>query len=202
MLTARQAAELALRAADGDEVAFAALCRDLAGMLHKQTADLFASGLERQDLLQEARIGLLKATRDWDAHTVPFVPFAVMVVRRHLFSVVKMALTGKHVALNDSARFEQPVGEDGGTLGELVPSAGADVAATVESRDELLRILTHLAATLTDTEATVLRRVLAGASLAEAGVGMGVGSVYGGAAKTADNAMCRVRKKARRALAA
>lgn len=202
MLTASQAAELALRAADGDELAFAALCRDLGGMLHKQTADLYASGLERQDLVQEARIGLLKATRDWDAHTVPFVPFAAMGVRRHLFSVVKTALAGKHGPLNDGARFEQPVGADGRTLGEFVPFAGADPAAVVESRDELLRVLAHLAVTLSDTEATVLRRVLGGATLAEAGVGVGKGSVYGGSAKTADNALMRIRRKARQALAA
>lgn len=202
MLEARVAAVLALRACDGDELAFAQLCRDLGGMLTAIARELYAPGLDEQDMLQEARIGLLRATRSWDAHTVPFAPFAAMCVRRHLCSVVKTALAGKHGPLNHGLRFEQPAGEDGSTLGDFIPFAGATVEEAVEHRDELQRVVAYLTAKMTPAEATVLARVLGGATLEQAGVGMGRGSVVGGPAKTADNAMCRVRKKVRRALAA
>jgi RNA polymerase sigma-H factor len=195
----RQITEWALRACDGDELAFAALCRHFDGLLHAVAHDYYAVGLDHGDLVQEARLGLLAATVSFDpSRRIPFSAFAPFVVRRRVMSAVTLANRVKHRPLAQS-RFEEPHGER--TLGDvLAASPFCDPVELAETREELRRVTAHLVATMSATEATVLARVLNGASLAEAG--RGLGSSAQGAAKVADNALSRLRAKARRALGA
>lgn len=186
---------LAQAAAAGDEVAFARLCRQMRGWLHQRAGRFYGPGLEHDDLLQEARIGLFKACRGWNG-SAPFPAFAVLVVDRHLATAVKMAQAGKHSPLNDSVRFEQPADDDWElTLADVVPApACTDPAVIVETRCEL-RLVLDAVSRFTAMESTVLVRRLNGASYEQAGAGLGRLP-----ARTADNALARGRRRIAAAL--
>jgi RNA polymerase sigma-H factor len=189
---------LALRACEGDEVAFAALCREMESILHGIAWEYYAPGLDHDDLMQEARIALHAATVSFDpAAGPPFEAFAAIVVRRRVGTAVKLANAGKHRPLWEH-RLEEPVSEDADrTFGDALPASRLfDTAVIVESRDDLARLVGALSQSLTALEATVLARILSGASLTEAGEGLGGGT------KVADNALQRVRRKAVAALGA
>lgn len=88
---------------------------------YKQFANLWAkrfflNGSEKEDLIQEAMIGLFKAIRDFRrTQGIPFFSFARMCVRRHLISCLKQANRDKHMPLNTSISLEKPVYGSEGT---------------------------------------------------------------------------------------
>ena len=98
----------------------------------------FLPGQEREDVQQEALIGLWIAARDFDPARGRFAPFAGMVIHRRLKTLVTRANTMKHRVLTDASR-------------NGLELAGVDVTvATVVGREELelvcagLRDLTEL----------------------------------------------------------
>jgi RNA polymerase sporulation-specific sigma factor len=195
----RQLTEWALKACDGDEIAFEALCRYFDGLLHAIAGEFYACGVTHDDLLQEARIALLASTVSFDpSRGVPFATFAATVVRRRVMSAVKSATRLRHSPLAQS-RLEEPSGNGDRTLGDfLAASPFCDPVEVIEARDELHRVVNGLVATMSPLEATVLARILNGATLAQAGQGLGRSAQ--GSAKVADNALQRLRARGRRAL--
>lgn len=117
--------------------------------------DFFAPGLEHQDMLQEGMVALWKAHRNFDpAGGASFGNFAALVIRRHLSTVVKAALRGKHVALNTAYSLDAPVPDqkDGaGTLAEVVPDHLASVHDIAEAREQVQHLAARTAR-LTATE--------------------------------------------------
>lgn len=94
----------------------------------------YLPGSERQDVEQEAMIGLWVAARTWDpGRGVPFKPFAALVIRRRLVGCVQAALRGKHAILTDADR------ED------VVLVAGDDPERVVIARDTLQRMVAAVA---------------------------------------------------------
>ena len=100
----------------------------------------------------------------------------------------------KHGPLNERIALETPLtpDRDGPPLSALVAApAELEPPARVEVRARLRR-LRELRARLSEGERVVLARVLAGATLAEAGAGIGANPT-----KLADNALTRARRQAR-----
>ena len=65
------------------------------------TAALYLPGGDRDDLDQEARIGILQAIRDWDPERrVPFRNFAWLCAVREAHMAVNAARARKHQPLN------------------------------------------------------------------------------------------------------
>lgn len=195
-LSDEQMAALVTRARSGDELAFEVIYRRFTGFVNLVAGQYYAVGLEHDDLVQEGRLGLVAAVAKWDARVgVPFAPFAMSVVRRRVIAALIAAKRHKHSPLAQS-RLEEARGDDR-TLGDVLSAAPTwDPAAIVEQRDELRRVVTFLTGALSPFEATILGRTLAGASLAEAGRGMGR-RAHPDPAKIADNALQRVRAKLR-----
>ncbi len=190
---------LALRACDGDELAFADLCHRFHRFIRLTAREYYAVGLAHDDLVQEGRIALLTAVSSYDpAAGVHFNGFAPLVIRRRIMSAVKQANAGKHRPLAQD-RFEDPI--DGGdrTLGDmLAASPFLDPASKLEAREDFARIIECLVTDLSPAELAVVVRRIDGAPLEEAG--RGLGQSFGGSAKMADNALQRARRKIRRAL--
>ena len=100
----------------GDRAAESRLLRLYEPMVRHISASLYLQGGERDDLDQEARVGILHAIRDWDPERcVPFRCFAWLCAVREAQMAVKAAGAGKHRPLN-WARPLEPVDVDEDTL--------------------------------------------------------------------------------------
>lgn len=149
--------------------------------------DFFLPGSERQDVQQEALIGLWVATRSWDPNgAANFRTFAALVIRRRLGALVTAALRQKHQPLNESVR--QVVNEEGEWLSivDALPG-GRDPVEILIDRERFDRIIAAFSS-LTDIEREAVLRV-AMAPHGEADVD-----------KRTDNATQRARAKLRRAV--
>lgn len=190
---------LVARAAQGDSLAFAVLLGRHGGLVRVASARYFLPGHERADVDQEAALGLYRACVDFRPERgVPFRAFADLCVRRAVLTGLTAARRAKHGPLNERIALETPLApdRDGPPLSALIAApAELEPPARVEARARLRR-LCELPARLSEIERVVLARVLAGATLADAGAGMGTNP-----AKVADNALTRARRKARNLLA-
>jgi len=137
----------------GDCAAEARLLALYEPMVRCITAAPYLPGGERDDLDQEARIGILQAIRDWDPERrVPFRNFAWLCAVREARMAVNAARARKHQPLND-ARPLHAVDDDGPSLQDTLAASGRqdDPVAKTLARDRLRRILDRMPS-LTDLE--------------------------------------------------
>lgn len=185
---------LVARAQQGDRVAVEALVARHPRRAEAVTLSFFVPGSEREDLKQEAVLGLLAAIRDYrsDAGS-SFVTFLYLCVWRHLTTFVRASFRDKNRTLGESLRMGREV-ESGElvSISELIPDPGADVPRQAETRAELGRLLDAMPS-LSDLERRSLVAVSFGYSYGE------LEAVAGTEFKAADNAIQRARRKLRRA---
>jgi len=142
----------------------------------------FFPGADRDDVEQEALIGLWKAVRDFNGEG-DFKAFAGMCIRRQLVTGLKTALRGKHESLTRSLR-DVVLEEESVVLVENLPDLRADTVEILEHREELAELLRIVAEELSPFE----RRAL---------IGRATGLTYKqiGEKKSVDNALVRARGK-------
>jgi DNA-directed RNA polymerase specialized sigma24 family protein len=135
---------LAAHARGGDSSAFAELAARYRPLIQSATMRYPRLGATREDLRQEALIGLYRACQDHGPGRGPFRGYAKAGVYRHLLHAFQLAAAGKHRLLSDSVRLEQPIPQQhGGTieLHERIPGpVSADPAVIVPLRLELQRL--------------------------------------------------------------
>ena len=91
----------------GDEAALRALIARHSLAAEQLCGGFQAAGMEREDLLQEAYIGLLKAVRSYQLQKdVPFDRFALLCMKRQLISAVPRPKKKKHQPRNESVPLE------------------------------------------------------------------------------------------------
>lgn len=148
-------------------------------------AEFHVPGSERQDVEQEALIGLWMAARAWTpGGGASFPTFARLVVRRRLATFLQAALRGKQGPLNDSLRLT--VREDSGEVAIVDTLAGGrDPCEVVVLRETLERLAAALAS-LTELERAALAVVVEDGRYAHD--------------KRLDNAVFRARHKLRTAV--
>ena len=99
--------ELAARSRTGDGAAAEALLRRYMPMVKREAQPLFLKGAEDEDLIQEGMLGLFQALRDYDPDRgTAFRTFAVLCVRRQLYSAVEAASRRKHEPLNTAVSYD------------------------------------------------------------------------------------------------
>lgn len=146
----------------------------------------FWAGAEKQDIRQEAEIGLWIACRNWDpGGDASFRTFAALVIRHRLNDLLRSALRQRQRPLNEA--LQGTVGDDGELLVELVPSE-LDTERVVVARDTLARMVAAVEG-LSGLERQALALTLNGHPHA------------GGRDKQIDNAASRARAKLRKAAA-
>lgn len=107
-------------------------------------SNYFLPGGDREDLHQEARIGLLKAIRDFDPSIgSPFSSFAHLCMGRQIVTAVKTDTRLKHRRLHEAIRGNVAGADDDDEL-DILDLVAAPNTDPVELRDERQTHLTIL----------------------------------------------------------
>ncbi|WP_462335224.1 sigma-70 family RNA polymerase sigma factor [Fusobacterium varium] len=91
-----------IRAAqNGDEDAIQLIFQTLRQLILYKTKNYFFQDGDREDVIQEARIGLLKAIKAYNENKkTSFSNFALLCIKRHLITMLKTSSSGKNRILN------------------------------------------------------------------------------------------------------
>ncbi|MFA9444188.1 RNA polymerase sporulation sigma factor SigH [Egicoccus sp. AB-alg6-2] len=182
------------RARGGDERATTELLARYRGFARARARNYYLVGGDREDLAQEAMIGLFKAVRDFaPSGGCSFRSFAELCITRQVLSAVRSATRQKHAPLNGSVSLDGPPGDGDRVAGSLAETLTAgdheDPLALLVGADEVHRLRTGLARVLSGFEAEVLELYLDGRSYDE------IASRLGRHTKAVDNALQRIKRK-------
>jgi RNA polymerase sigma factor (sigma-70 family) len=153
--------------------------------------------VDRDDIVQEARIGLLCAMRAWRPGRAAFPAFAARCIRNRVIMVLNNAGRQKHRILNGAYSLDAPIQHivggrriDASGLASCheLPGAGPDPETIVLVREQLAGVLAALS-TLTPRENQALVGMLNGRSQQQ------LADEHGGTAKAYATALRRARDK-------
>jgi RNA polymerase sporulation-specific sigma factor len=130
----------------------------------------YAPGLDRNDLLQEARIGALKGLRDFRGERGNLDSFVRLAAERQVITAVKTAQRHKHGPLNTAVTVLRD-NDDGwvDALDKMPAGAGTDPHARTTTREHLHELATDFRERLSDLECACLVDLLNGESYEEIG---------------------------------
>ena len=160
--------------------------------------------MTREDLAQEARIGLFAALRAWRPARGPFSPFADRCASNQALATVQAGFRPRQELLNRALALGDTNGRARAARSTRPPLTIVDCVATSSdahtdpesrllAREEFLCMLRALAA-LTDAERTALTGVMAGECYGQ------LGPALGRTAKGASQVVYRARRKLAAAL--
>lgn len=179
----------------GDEDAFNLLANKYEYLVCLKAKRYFLVGGDREDLLQEARLGLYKAARDFKAEGVSsFRSFADLCITRQLITAIKTSARQKHSPLNNALSLNIPRNskrlKDDMILMEMLPhpQAISPEKVTLESENKREREQ-KLQEILSTTEQEVFSLYMKGQTYMQIAQNLHLPQ------KTVDNALYRIKKK-------
>ncbi len=184
-------AELVRRLRAGDEAALIELLDRYRGFARGRARSYFLVGADREDLMQEAMIGLYKAVRDFDEEVgAPFRGFAEMCITRQILSAIKAATRHKHGPLNTYVSTSAAAPGEETTVADTLPTgASSDPAELVISAERIQALQRHFDEALSDLEIEVLRLYVDGKTYVE------IAAMLDRQVKSVDNALQRIKRK-------
>ena len=200
--------QLVTLARHGDEQAMGELARRHDRVLGGIAARYFFAGGDRDDVAQEALIGLYKAVRDFDrAAGIPFGAFAALCIRRQVITAVKTANRIKHRAVTFAVTgpLESETGEFSDVV-DMLEAPNADPVELLDGRRRAHLILRVVADDLSDLERDVLVGFANGETYVDTALRLGfpvrprTDHPTRARSKTVDNAIQRARRKIELAL--
>ena len=186
--------ELCARAAGGDRLAEEVLVKRYHQLVRAITRPYFLAGGDRDDLLQEGMMGLMKAVREFDSRRdASFRAFAEVCIRNRMFSALRAASREKHSPLNQSISIETPFFDTNpfATGAYHTISNPEDLLIVRESAADVRR---GIASQLSHFENQVLDLYLEGLTQRE------IGQAVQKPPKSVENAVQRIRRKVARRL--
>ena len=192
------------RAKAGNQAAFKKLLKMVEPDLKKIAPHFFIVGGDKEDVMQELRLGVFKAVNSYDCtKDTTFKNFCVnLVCKRHLATAIASAKRMKNSLLNDSVSLDAPfiLNDDGNfhSLGDYIPdkknpfdeSPEVNLVEDIIVKEELEINSTMLLHKLTSLEAEIFVEYGQNSSYKEISQTLQV------PAKCVDNALTRIRKKA------
>ncbi len=192
------------KAKKGDEKSFKQLLKMVDGDLRKIAGHYFILGGDREDVMQELRLGVFKAVNSYDCtKDTSFKNFCVnLVCKRHLATAISSAKRMKNSVLNESISLDAPIilGDDGNlqTLADFIPdkqnpydeSPEVNLVEDIIIKEEYELNTKKLMEKLTPLEAEIFSEYGTNSSYKEISITLSV------PAKCVDNALTRIRKKA------
>jgi RNA polymerase sigma-H factor len=179
---------------EGDARAAEALLSRYRGLARIKARSYFLAGADRDDILQEAMIGLYKAIRDFQAHKqVMFRAFADVCITRQLISAIRSARCQKHTPLNTYVSLSKPIASDDEPDRQLMDVLSGpthlDPLEVVIATEELSDIKAAFGELLSSFETDVLGLYSDGTSYQE------IGRLLDRDMKAIDNALQRIKRK-------
>ena len=192
------------KAKKGDDKAFKTLLKMVEPDLKKIASHFFILGGDREDVMQELRLGVYKAVNSYDCtKDTTFKNFCVnLVCKRHLATAISSAKRMKNSVLNDSLSLDAPIilGDDGNlqTLADFIPekqnpydeSPEVNLVNDIIGREEYKLNSQKLLDKLTPLEAEIFNEYGMNSSYKE------ISNTLQVPPKCVDNALTRIRKKA------
>ncbi|MFN3995924.1 MAG: sigma-70 family RNA polymerase sigma factor [bacterium] len=192
--------ELAILAQKGNEDAIKILIKKYSKFLFSKVIPFYIPGGEREDVIQEAYIGFLKAIKDFNKDKGNFKKFVNICVQRQITTAIKTSNRNKAKVLKNPLSLEHGIyGEEGGEKGlynYIIPSKiiqGFKDEISIEDAIidfmEKKRIIDTLYSKLTSKEEKILKLRSQGLSYNEIAKKMNL------SVKSVDNAIQRIKKK-------
>ena len=160
-------------------------------LIEIRVSNYFINGAEKDDLMQEGRIGLFKAIMNYDAEKdASFNTFANLCIERQLINAVKNSNRQKHMPLNNYVSLN---GSDDDSSSEnidtVLNNSVEDPLDTITKKEYMNEINDTLDKNLSDFEKNVLDLLLKGYKYDE------IAKKLDSNSKAIDNAIQRIRKK-------
>ena len=179
---------------EGDGRAMDALLARYRNFARSKARSYFLVGADKEDIVQEAMIGLYKAVRDFNAdRETSFRAFADVCITRQIITAIKMATRQKHIPLNTYVSLSKPLATDEepdrALMDVLQPHEVTDPAELVISSEELRSMKLAFAEILSDFEIEVLHLYVEGKSYQE------IAALLSRQLKAVDNALQRIKRK-------
>ncbi len=183
-------------AQDGDNHALSIIITRYTPFAKYKAQRYFLKGAERQDLEQEAVIGLWKAVKNYDKNRNScFKRFADLCIRNHIQSVVTKSNCQAHLLLNSSISLNQEIGGKGQQkIENQIKSESLDPLDIVIGEEGFQRITNDINKKLSPFETEVLKLFLKGCRYKVIAQELAI------AEKSIYNAMTRIRRKLKKIL--
>lgn len=185
--------EIIKQAQAGDKRAIEFLIDQNMDIVYAKAKYFFIKGLDKDDVIQEGRVGLYKAIRDYKGdRRASFRGFSQLCVHRQLVSAIKKANRQKHIPLNTSTSLDKTIDYDdsrGRSFNEILPDKDKNLEEDFIYREVLKVIFNDIEKELTELELEVFFQYLDNKSYKEISEYLKVNI------KTVDNALQRARKK-------
>jgi RNA polymerase sporulation-specific sigma factor len=191
--------ELVTLSQRGCDDALSALIERYRRFARAKARGYFLVGADRDDVEQEALIGLFKAARDFrPEHNASFRAFAELCITRQIITAIKAATRQKHQALNQYVSISPRPADEGGPriVEELVSvhQPELDPAEGVVAADRYGAMRRRLSEVLSPFEVEVLALHVDGCSYQE------IADRLDRHTKAVDNALQRIKRKLELAL--
>jgi RNA polymerase sporulation-specific sigma factor len=186
---------LVRKAKDGDEKAFSKILKILDRDLKKISSKFYISGSDDQDVLQECKIGMWKAVKDFNEEGgMSFRNFSLgLCVKRHLLTAISHANTLKYKLQNEAVSLSAPTSSQTDdltlTYADIIIDKNSDLLQNYISQEEFEANLTLIKDKLTSLEFSIFGQYAFNSSYKDIAQAIGVKP------KTVDNALMRIRKK-------
>jgi len=187
------------KARRGDEAAFEMIVKHYEREIKVYSSKYFILGAERDDVEQVARIGLWKATLTYEDAKGTFDHFAMKVcVKRAILTEMSVAKRRRMIPLNEGISLETPVMSSDGNvcqeMGDSIPDLELQFEKRLMDEYEYDLLERELLSNLTELESDSYVLYKDGFSYREISVALNQTE------KTVDNALMRVRNKAKQVL--
>ena len=163
-------------------------------LVYMKVSKYFIIGAEKDDIYQEAMIGLYKAIKSFkaDKHN-SFKTFANMCIERQLITAIKTSNRQKHIPLNsylslNTSTYDED--DDKTLLDVLNNKTMEDPLDTITKREYYKAVEDTIDKSLSDFEKQVLKKFIKGDSYVK------IAEELSSPVKSIDNAIQRIRKKA------
>ena len=184
--------ELVRMAKTGDESAIETLVDRYKNCISLKTRTYFLRGADKEDIMQEGMIGLIKAIRDYkEDKQVSFKSFAELCITRQIITAVKAATRQKHIPLNSyvSLYGNNDGDEDRAPLDLIESNTLFNPEEYIIMRENLKKIDEQILKFLSKFEKSVLECYLTGKSYQE------ISTMLDRPVKSIDNALQRIKRK-------